>query len=99
MFQTSCRENQNTHFVFSIFFPENRAIYEMWKNMRQATDDNVIRRMRIACWIPQAIDMHSEYVLITFSTATMVIRTRLNVTLCVHCLSCFLFILFCVSVM
>jgi len=26
----SCRENQNTHFVFSnFFFPENRADYEI----------------------------------------------------------------------
>jgi hypothetical protein len=30
----SCRENQNTHFIFSNFFPENRVIYEiMSKNM------------------------------------------------------------------
>jgi len=29
---TSCKENQNTHFVFSNFLPENRAVYEMWKN-------------------------------------------------------------------
>jgi hypothetical protein len=29
-----CRENQNTHFMFSTFFPENRAVYEiMWKNV------------------------------------------------------------------
>jgi len=29
----SCRENQNTYFVFSNFFSENRAVYEiMWKN-------------------------------------------------------------------
>jgi len=29
----SCRENQNTHFMFNnLFFPENRAVYEiMWK--------------------------------------------------------------------
>jgi len=28
-----CRENRNTHFVFNIFFFENRAVYEiMWKN-------------------------------------------------------------------
>ena len=27
-----CRENQNTQFVFSIFFFENRAVYEiLWK--------------------------------------------------------------------
>ena len=31
---TSCRENQNTHFVFSnFFFYENRAVYEMLKNV------------------------------------------------------------------
>jgi hypothetical protein len=32
---TSCRENQNTHFMVSNFFPpENRAIYEIiWKNI------------------------------------------------------------------
>jgi len=29
----SCRENQNTDFVFRNVFPENRAVYEiMWKN-------------------------------------------------------------------
>jgi len=29
-----CTENQNTHFVFSNFFFENRAVYEiMWKNI------------------------------------------------------------------
>ena len=42
----SCRENQNTHFIFSNFVSENLAVYEiMWKNMvrvRQATDDSII---------------------------------------------------------
>ena len=39
----------------------------MWKKYGragQATDDNIIRRMRIACWIPKATDTHSEYVII-----------------------------------
>jgi len=49
------RENQNTHFVFSNLFFENPAGYEiMWKKYfraKQATDDNILRRMRIACWI------------------------------------------------
>jgi hypothetical protein len=32
----SCRENQNTHFMFSNVFSENRAVYKkMWKNMIQ----------------------------------------------------------------
>jgi len=30
----SCRENQNTYFVFSNFFPEKGAVYEIiWKNI------------------------------------------------------------------
>ena len=33
----------------------------------QATDDNRIRRMRIACWIPKATNTHSEYVNLLFS--------------------------------
>ena len=44
----SCRENQNTHFVFSnFFFFENRAVYEiMWQKYcraGQATDDSMAR--------------------------------------------------------
>jgi hypothetical protein len=27
----------------------------------QATDDNIVRRMRFACWIPKATNTHSEY--------------------------------------
>jgi len=41
-----CRENRNTHFVFSNFFSENRGVYEIiWKKKKycragQTTDDN-----------------------------------------------------------
>jgi hypothetical protein len=46
----------------------NRAVYEiMWKNVRraeQATDDNIARRMRFACWITKTTDTHSEYVIL-----------------------------------
>jgi hypothetical protein len=50
---------------------------------RQATYDNIIRRMRFACWITKAVDTHSQYVGSNsdcFSTATMSTRTHLNVT-------------------
>jgi hypothetical protein len=64
----SCRENQNTHFVFSNFFclPENRAVYEVtWKNKgRAGHNDNIIRRMRIACCTPKAKNTHSEHVIL-----------------------------------
>ena len=46
--------------------------------------------MRIACWIPKATYTLSEYVIfIDFSTATLVARTRLSVTLYAHFLSFF----------
>jgi hypothetical protein len=36
----SCRENQDTQFIFSKS-SENCAVYEItWKNMTQAVDDN-----------------------------------------------------------
>ena len=36
---------------------------------RQATDDNIMRRTRIACWISTATDTHRQCViLIAFST-------------------------------
>ena len=39
----------------------------MWEKCgtdRQATDDNIIRRMRIACWIAKARYTHSEYIIL-----------------------------------
>jgi len=52
----------------------------MWKSMVQpeATDDNVIGRMRFECWIQ--IDTQDMLYLL-FSTETMVVGKRLNITL------------------
>ena len=70
---------------------ENCAVFElMWKNMldpTQDTDGNIIRCVRFACWIAKA----AVTLLVCktwFPTATMGTRTRLSVTLYVHCLSC-----------
>jgi len=62
----SCRDNQHTHFVFSNFFPENRAVYgTMWNNVAgPGRPQMTIWRMRIAYWIPKATDTHSEYVIL-----------------------------------
>jgi hypothetical protein len=35
----------------------------MLRTTRQATNDNMIRRMRCVCWITKAADTHSEYVI------------------------------------
>jgi hypothetical protein len=31
---------------------------------RQATDNNIIWRMRFACWITKATDTHSQYIML-----------------------------------
>jgi hypothetical protein len=85
----SCRENQNTHFVFSNFFVENRAVYEiMWKNTVEPDRPQMaIWRMRIVWWIPKATNTQRYRLCNThcFSIATMVAKTRLTVTLYVNC--------------
>jgi hypothetical protein len=30
----------------------------------QVTDENIVRSMRITCWIPKATNTHSEYVIV-----------------------------------
>jgi hypothetical protein len=83
----SCRENQNTHYMFNNLF---QISCRLWGNVkkyvgaRQATDDNIIWSMRIGCWITKATNTYSEYV----STVTMVIRAPLNVILHLRCLCC-----------
>jgi hypothetical protein len=88
-----CTENQNIYFVFNNFFPENRAVYEiMWKKYgtaRQATDDNIKRRMRFACQITKEYKHTQIYNTYCFSTTTMITHTLLNVTLYARCFSCF----------
>jgi hypothetical protein len=37
---------------------------EKYGTARQATEDNIMRRMRITCWITKATDRHSEYVIL-----------------------------------
>ena len=59
----SCRENQNTLCVQHLFFL-SRAFYKiMWKNMvvPERSHDNIIGRMRVACWIPKGTDTNPEY--------------------------------------
>jgi hypothetical protein len=45
--------------MFNNFFFFNRAVYVgKYGTARQATHDNMIRRMRFACWITKATDTH-----------------------------------------
>jgi len=62
-----CIENRNTYSVLSnfFFFPKLcplRDNVEKYGTAGQATDENIIRRMRFACWINKAADRHLEYI-------------------------------------
>ena len=62
----SCRENQNTHFVFNNFFFKRAVSEIMWKNMVDWSRSHMtILHMDIACWIPKAANSYSEYVILT----------------------------------
>ena len=83
-----CRENQNT---LSLPPPENRTVCEiMWENTTEPDRPqiDIIRRMLFACRLAKA-RIHALIILniCWFSTATLVVRTRVNITLYVHCLS------------
>jgi hypothetical protein len=53
---------------------------EICGTARETAEDNMIGRMRIACWITKATDTLKLYNTYCFSVATMVARTRLNIT-------------------
>ena len=95
MFQTKVVEQIKTHMLCSVTFFLNRAVYEiMWKNIVEPD------RPQITIWhmrhfmldtegYKQALKICNNY---WFSTATIVARTRLSVTLYVHLLALFLHI-------
>ena len=63
---------------------------EKWCKAGEATDDDIARRMRFACWISKATDTHSEYViLIAFTLQQWLHERSLLLRSYVHCLSCF----------
>ena len=75
-----CRGNQNTFHILS----ENRAFCDVvgkYGKARQATDNNVIRRMRVACWITKVTDTFRICNTYCFSTTTVVTRKSLSATL------------------
>jgi hypothetical protein len=86
-----CIEIQKKYFMFNKCFVENHTFCEiMWSNVvqrEQATDGNMAHAqyMMYTYGYKHKIRICNTY---CFSTATMVTRTHLNVTLYVYCLSC-----------
>jgi hypothetical protein len=87
----SCGENQNTHFVFNSFFFSRKSC-RLWDNVENLVEPYMpqmtVWRMSIECWITKATNIIGICNTCCSSTATMVTRTPLNVTLYVRYLSC-----------
>jgi len=66
MFQTKVVENIKTHILCSVTIFENRAVYEIkCKNtVEPGKPQMTVWRMRIICWIPEATNTHSKYVML-----------------------------------
>jgi hypothetical protein len=98
LFQTKDAEKTKTHVLCSIIPRPPRPSCRVWDNVcvcvggggicraRQTTRDNIIRRMRIALML----QTHTLIILKTYciSSAKMVTRTRVTVTLYRQCPSC-----------
>jgi hypothetical protein len=54
---------------------------ETYGRARQATDDNIIWRMRFACWINKATDTYSEYVILIAFPRQEWLRERASILL------------------
>jgi len=59
-------KQKHTFCVFVTFIRKSCHVWDKVENngrAGQVTDDNIIRRMRIACWITEAADLHLECVI------------------------------------
>jgi hypothetical protein len=61
---------------------------EKYGTAGEATDENIIRSTRIACWITKATDTHLEYVILNaFPQQQWLRESTWMLRLYVHCLS------------
>jgi len=81
----SCRENQNTHFMLGNALSKIVPFVRLKRKSTVQPDSPqmTIRRMRIACWIPTAINTLSERVV--FFHCYSVAQIHLSVTSYVRC--------------
>ena len=75
------------NFFFSF---ENHAFCEITRKyiLKPGRPQMGVWRMRIGCWITKVKHTLTACNNYCFPTTTMVARTRLNITLYVHCMSC-----------
>jgi hypothetical protein len=87
-FQTKAVEKIKIHFSFSTI-PFSKIVPFMrqcakYRTARLAMDDNIIRRMRIAYWIPKATNTHSEYAILIAFPLQQWLHERISMLHCVY---------------
>jgi len=63
------KKKKKKHILYPIYFFFRKSCrlwdkVEKYESSGHATDDDIIRRMRVACWIIKALDTLSEYVIL-----------------------------------
>ena len=93
MFQMKVFEEIRTHSLCSIIFFFCRKSRRFWDSVEQygwagdATDGNIIQRMRIKCCLTKATDSRSEYGILVALSRQQWLRERASVLhIYVHCL-------------
>jgi len=80
MLQTTVVDKTKTH-LFYVQQPFPRISCRLWENVEkcgraeQVKGDNMIRRMRFACWITKATTTHSEYIILLFHSKNVYANT------------------------
>jgi hypothetical protein len=69
MFQTKVVEKIKIHVLYFVMFFRKSCLFfldnvEKYCTAGQATGDNIIGRMRIACWLLKATNTFSEYLIL-----------------------------------
>jgi len=91
----SCRENQNTHFVFSNTFPKNMLF------MRKCGKTVKPHRPQVriqysgcasACWIMKATNTHPEYVILFAFRLQRWLRENASMLWCYMYIACLVFL-------
>jgi hypothetical protein len=78
MFRTKLVEKAKTHISCSVTFIHKW--HRLWCNLekysraRQVTADNIIWRVRIACWLTKATDTHPEHVVLRRVMSLLLLR-------------------------
>ena len=68
--------------------PDDCCFVQQYVTARQATDDDIIRRMPFACWITKATETQSEYVIVLLFPRKKLLRER-TLVFCYTCIACY----------